>query len=318
MIDRRAFIAAAAATLLAARPSAFGCPTPAVPKRVVFVHGRGQGGFDPVALKAAWMEALQRGCQALGRSFPGDVEVAFPYYGDTLDEFVRQAAVPLTADVQSRGVAVNSDFLAFEAELAEELRQGAGITDAQVDEAYGDNPKAKGPQNWEWVQALLRALDQHGGGISQKSIETFTRDVYLYLTSDRVRTEIDRIVAAQLSTEPAVVVGHSLGSVVSYHVLRTDPRALCVPLYVTVGSPLGVRSIRKRLRPLRHPGRGSAWFNAFDERDVVALYPLDQRNFPVSPAVVNYGKVKNHTDNRHGIAGYLDDGVVAGWVLGAL
>jgi hypothetical protein len=62
----------------------------------------------------------------------------------------------------------------------------------------------------------------------------------------------------------------------------------------------------------------NSWSNAFDTRDIVALYPLDPANFPVSPAITNYNKVNNHTDNRHGIDGYLDNPIVTKWVLDAL
>jgi hypothetical protein len=51
---------------------------------------------------------------------------------------------------------------------------------------------------------------------------------------------------------------------------------------------------------------------------VVALYPLDNDNFPVTTAVQNYPGVRNQTDNRHGISGYLNDKQVAGTVLDAL
>jgi hypothetical protein len=60
------------------------------------------------------------------------------------------------------------------------------------------------------------------------------------------------------------------------------------------------------------------WYNAFDKRDVVALYPLDAANFPVVPAVENNATVKNHTANRHGIDGYLDDANVAKRILDTL
>jgi len=109
-----------------------------------------------------------------------------------------------------------------------------------------------------------------------------------------------------------------LGTVVAYSVLCTDRRSLQVPLFATVGSPLAVRAIGDQFRPLRSPAPVSAWYNAFDPRDVVALYPLDASNFPVQPAIVNYGNVKNSTDNRHGIVGYLDDREVAKRVLDAL
>ena len=202
-------------------------------------------------LKAAWLEALRKGGQASSRSIPTSVEVSFPYYGDMLAEFAAQMDVPLTSDIHARGGPVQDEFLAFQAEVAEEIRKGAEVSDAQVDAEYGPNPKPRGPLNWEWVQAILRALDKHGGGMSQSALELFTRDVFLYTTRAGVRDEIDKIVAAALTEEPTVVVGHSLGSVVAYSVLRSDRRRLKVPLLVTVGCPLGIRPIRDQFRPLK-------------------------------------------------------------------
>jgi len=192
------------------------------------------------------------------------------------------------------------------------------VTDDEVDREYGDNPKPRGPLNWAWVQAILRAIDKHGGGMNQTTLEIATRDVYLYTTRSGVRDEIDRIVGEKIDEQPTLVVAHSLGTVVAYHVLRTDRRALKVPLLVTLGSPLGVRAVRDPLRPLRPPPPVTRWYNAYDKRDVVALYPLDAQNFPIQPPIDNYGKVDNSTENRHGIVGYLDDTDVAKRILGGL
>ncbi len=280
--------------------------------RLVFVHGRSQQGKNPDALKREWLGALEKGLEKNGLVLPAGVEVQLPFYGDRLDAFARESEVPMTEDLRTKGGEADPGFLAFEAAMAEALRQRAGVTDQQINAEYGANPKPKGPQNWEWVQAIFRALDKHVPGMSANVLERFTRDVYLYSTRSGVKTEINGIVAAALTeSEPTVVVGHSLGSVVAYSVLREDPRALQVPLYITVGCPLGVRPIRDQLKPLKFPRPAEAWYNAYDERDVVALYPLDHNNFPVTPAVTNYGKVNNHTDNRHGIVGYLDDPTVA-------
>ena len=90
-----------------------------------------------------------------------------------------------------------------------------------------------------------------------------------------------------------------------------------MPLFLTVGSPLAIRAIRRQFLPLRDPPVGG-WYNAFDPKDVVALYPLDGTNFPVQPAVENYNQVHNSTDNHHGIVGYLDNPEVAGHISDAL
>ncbi len=264
------------------------------PARLVLVHGRSQQGFDPAILKSTWLETLRHGATKINRTLPDQLDVAFPFYGKTLDDFARQFEIPLTTDIQTKGSSVNNDFLSFQAEVAEQMRSKAGITDSQVQDEFGATPTEKGPQNWAWVQAIIRTIDRNAGGVT-----------------------IDSIVATELDESPCVVIGHSLGSVVAYHVLRTDQRALNVRVFVTVGSPLAIRAIRDRFRPIEFP-TARVWYNAFDPRDVVALYPLDATNFPISPAVENYGKVLNGTDNRHGIVGYLDDVDVAKHVLDGL
>jgi hypothetical protein len=288
------------------------------PVRLVMVHGRSQQGLNPVDLQSTWLETLRRGAAKINRSLPQGLDVAFPYYGDVLDEFARKFELPLTTDIQAKGSAVNADFLNFQADVAEEMRQHAGITDAQVQEEFGTNTTEKGPQNWAWVQAIIRAIDRNAGSVSQSAIENFMRDVYLYTTRAGVRDAIDRIVGTAMNEAPSVVIGHSLGSVVAYNVLRTDRRALKVQAYVTVGSPLAIRAVRDRFRPIGFPAPAKTWYNAFDPKDVVALYPLDAANFPVNPAVENFAGVRNATDNRHGIIGYLDDADVTKHVLDAL
>jgi len=286
--------------------------------RLVFVHGRGQAGLNAADLQAAWLSALAEGAQPLGRGLPAGLDIAFPFYGDVLEDFVKRSNLPLTSDVIARGGQPDDDFLAFQAEVAQSLRTGAGVTDEQILTEYGDNPKQRGPLNWEWVHAIFRAIDKHGGGLSADAIEQFLRDVYLYATVETVRDAVDKIVRAKLDGRRTVIVGHSLGTVVAYNVLRTDARKLSIPLLATVGSPLGIRAIRDQLLPLSFPEHVHTWYNAYDPRDVVALYPLDDANFPVSPAIENYGGVKNQTADRHGIAGYLNDKRVAATVLNAL
>jgi hypothetical protein len=315
MIDRRRLNALFIATILNGV-----APSRGADERVklVFVHGRGQAGLNADDLKAAWLSALAEGAQALGRKLPAGLDAAFPFYGDALEEFVKRSNLPTTSQVIARGGQPDDDFLAFQAEVAQSLRARAGITDEQILSEYGDNPKPRGPLNWEWVHAIFRAIDKHGGGLSGDAIEQFLRDVYLYATVETVRETIDKIVRAKLDENKTVIVAHSLGTVVAYNVLRTDDRKLRVPLLATVGSPLGIRAIRDQLLPLSFPAHVQAWYNAFDVRDVVALFPLDGANFPVNPAVENFAGVRNQTADRHGVAGYLNDKHVAAEVLDTL
>jgi hypothetical protein len=281
-------------------------------RQLILVHGRAQQGKDPDALKADWLAALAKGFAKSGLSLPiPETAVHFPYYGDTLAAMVDGGS----ADVVIRGAGADHDEQAFLGAVLEEARQQAGLTEEQVMAAAETEVVDRGPQNWAWVRAIVLALDRVTG-VSGTNIALFTRDVYQYLRDSSIREEIESGVVKGF--EPgidAVVVGHSLGSVVTYNLLRREGhlRGWRVPLYVTVGSPLAVGVIRKVLKSFnttRCPECVGHWFNAMDSRDIVALRALTQDNFPLDPeqpAITNKTDVLNHTRNRHGITGYLDD-----------
>jgi hypothetical protein len=286
--------------------------------QLVFVHGRSQEHKDADALKQEWIEAWQRGLAKSGLSIPiQEHDIRFPFYGDTLYDLVTGVADP--ADVIIRGGAPATE-LAFKQSVIEEIQRAAGISDAQVDEALGAEVRARGPLNWEWVQGILKAIDRHVPGGSGGAIALATNDVYQYLRNPGVRDTIDTGVRAAMDERPTVVVSHSLGTVVAYNLLRRDGAMLHwnVPLLVTVGSPLAVTAIRKGVSPIEYPACVGHWYNAMDERDVVALYPLDDAHFSVTPAIENMREVNNHTTDRHGIDGYLDDPTVARRIYDAL
>jgi hypothetical protein len=290
-------------------------------RQLVFVHGRSQEHKDSAALKAEWIEALNEGLAKSDLSLPileGDVR--FPYYGDTLNDMVEGRSAEAAAAVVIRGTENDSDQKRFMLEVLQEIQTKAGVTDEQLAQVAGSDIVQKGPLNWEWVQGILKAIDRFMPYGSGASIALCTYDVYQYLRNSIIRDRIESgIVKAINPGVETVVVGHSLGTVVSYNLLRVqgNDKGWKVPLFVTVGSPLGVSAIRKTLKsfaPTRCPECVTKWFNATDERDVVALYPLDTKSFPLNPAepsIENKTDVRNHTSNRHGIAGYLDDQEVA-------
>ena len=170
MVNRRSLLMTAAASIAAPMLST-GRLAAQNTARLVLVHGRSQQGFNPADLQKIWLETLRRGAAKLNRTLPDPLEVAFPFYGDRLDELARESEVPLTTDIQAKGTAANNDFLTFQADIAEAIRSRAGVTDAQVNSEYGINTTQKGPQNWAWVQAIIRAIDKYGGGLSESSIE---------------------------------------------------------------------------------------------------------------------------------------------------
>ena len=298
-------------------------------RELVLVHGRAQEHKDSIALKAEWLDALGEGLAKSGLTLPiPESSVRFPFYGDTLYDMVGGQPADTAAEVVVRGTDQNADQKRFTLAVMQEIQAKAGITDDQVAEVLGEEVvRQRGAQNWEWVQGILRAVDRYVPHGSGSSIALFTNDVYQCLKNTGIREHIEEGISKALTPGvDSIVVSHSLGTVVAYNLLQREGKARGwrVPLFVTLGSPLGIGEIRKTLRgmaTLRCPECAGAWFNAMDERDVVALYPLTPAYFPLAPdkpAIVNKTDVRNRTKNRHGIGGYLDDKEVAERIYEAL
>jgi hypothetical protein len=281
--------------------------------RLVMVHGRGQAGKDQMTLRKEWLDALGYGLLRANAHLPEATVVDFPFYGDELERLVTEVGTPLAINANAMGP-VSDDDQTLRGEILEEFALAHGVTRADIEREFAGEPVRMGPANWEWVQAILRALDRVPG-VNSEAVDLFTRDVYVYLTYPGVRKRIDDLVARAVGDEPCVVLAHSLGTIVAYNVLLNRGAGPSVPRFVTVGSPLGIRAIKRHLdTPVRCPGCVKNWFNAYDDRDVVALVPLDAHGFAVEPPIENKKDVLNFTDNRHGIVGYLADPVVAGKV----
>lgn len=288
---------------------------------LVFVHGRAQQDKNADELKQDWIGALRHGLAKSGLDLPiAPDAVRFPYYGNTLRDLVDFPTVQ-AAEVLVHGEGLSDDEQAFMRSVVLEMAAHEGITDRDVLAASGPRVIEQGPLNWGWIQAVLEAMDKVVPGASAASIALFTNDVYHYLRNPGIRDDIETGVRKAMdASAPAVVVGHSLGSVVAYNLLRREGKSSGwqVPLFVTVGSPLGISEIRRSLRPIGHPPCVGQWFNAMDDRDVVSLFPLDANHFGITPSVENKTDVMNSTPNRHGISGYLDDQVVARRIHDAL
>jgi hypothetical protein len=286
-----------------------------VTSELVFVHGRSQQHKNASDLKQAWISSWSEGLSKGGLTLPiSEEDIRFPYYGDTLDALVRGVPDDEIPDVIIRGAGQDRQEEQFAAEVLREAQEQAGITDDQLLAASGDPQLERGVQNWRMVRAIFRAIDERLPGGSGAALALATHDVYQYLRNPGIRDAIDDGVRNAISRErETIVVGHSLGSVVSYNLLRSEGEALGwrIPLYVTVGSPLAITAIKRALSPIAHPACAEEWFNARDRRDIVALYLLDTQHFGVKPAIDNDDDVKNGTSNRHGISGYLSDKDVA-------
>ena len=141
--------------------------------KLVMVHGRGQAGKDPGTLRMEWADALEYGLLRASKRLPAGTQSEFPFYGDELEKMVQQTSTPLSVDAHARGTQSDAEQ-EMRGEMLEDLAFSLGLTRADIEREYAGQPQEKGPQNWEWVQAILRAVDRIPG-INSSAINAFTR-----------------------------------------------------------------------------------------------------------------------------------------------
>ncbi|MEU9608512.1 alpha/beta hydrolase [Streptomyces sp. NPDC048057] len=205
---------------------------------------------------------------AEGLLSPEDVDIAF--YGDAFRAVPRQTR---GAD-EPRRVADLDEGL--EQDLLLALWEAAATAEPdRVAAPAAEGTRAPTPLTVQRaMNALLRSRCMPGA-VAERFLLGTLRQVRRYLEDDAVRRHARNAVASRIGPDTAVVVGHSLGSVVAYEALCADPgnvRAL-----VTLGSPLGMpKLVFDRLDPAPVDGRGAwpkgvrSWTNLCDGHDVVA------------------------------------------------
>ncbi|WP_444904769.1 hypothetical protein ACJJIU_08195 [Microbulbifer sp. CnH-101-E] len=284
-------------------------------RELVFVHGRAQEFKSSTQLKSDWIDAFRKGLAKSGLDLPiPETKIRFPYYGQTLHDLVKGSSIENSAKVIVRGSGPSREEELFFINILEEIRKNYNVSDRQLREVDDSQVVERGILNWEWVQTILKGIDRFVPGASSTSIALFIKDAYEYLVNTGLKSLIDDGVRNAFDPNvETVVVSHSLGTIISYSLLTAegDFQGWKVPLHLTLGSPLAVTSVKHKLSPIRFPKCVGHWFNAMDERDVVALYPLNKKYFPITPSIENKTNIDNHTSNRHGIDGYLDDAEVA-------
>lgn len=122
--------------------------------------------------------------------------------------------------------------------------------------------------------AKIRWFASVGFSFAESWVNRSLAQVTAYLTDDTIRSAAQSSVHALIGPETKVVIGHSLGSVVAYETLRSLDRPL--PLFITLGSPLGLETIvypRLRPQPPRFPAAVERWVNVADRDDIVAAEP---------------------------------------------
>jgi hypothetical protein len=222
---------------------------------VVGVHGIGQQQSGRLQLLDAWRPALGDGVErAVGRNGPTP-ELDLAYYADLYAEI---AAVKGVAEV-----AVDHDMVEF----FEEIEQEVVTEEPPAELKKGGVPAPLG--------RLAGWLDHKFGLGAHLLFFGDLVQVRRYQREDALATQICDRVREAIGSETRVLVSHSLGSVVAYEYLCLEAHHKVESL-VTLGSPLGLRSVQDRLRTKGADGRPASpdgvkrWVNVRDVNDPVA------------------------------------------------
>jgi hypothetical protein len=158
--------------------------------------------------------------------------------------------------------------------------------------------------------ARMRPFARLGVGFAERFLIRALRQVSRYLTDDSLREQALARVLDLIDTDTRVLVGHSLGSVVAYEAVhRLDQHPL--PLLVTLGSPLGIRTViydRLRPQPPAVPSVLGRWVNLVDPDDLVAAEPDLTIGFPGPPGVLSSGYTVDNGATPHDATFYLTAG----------
>lgn len=305
--------------------------------RLVFVHGIG-GQRRPEIDRQRWASALAQGARQAGHSkaaaslVDGSLtEVIFADYSNLFQAPYSQGWGDVTADEEEAQVLV--DLLAAviethtsaphrsaDAALARALAQLRPRGDAQgggdpIRRAVNAATTVLGAGPWK------RAGQWASGKLLVRDLAQVARYLARHEPDHEKRTLDARIreaVGEAFGSGPAVVIAHSLGSVVCFEALHE--KNIDIPLMVTLGSPLAMRAVvwpRIAPRPPSTPANVMRWLNYWDRDDIIMARPILELDFapnasgvvPVSARIDSDG-IWVHTATK-----YLSKADVAGPIM---
>ncbi|GAB2586455.1 hypothetical protein Aab01nite_51550 [Paractinoplanes abujensis] len=274
---------------------------------IIYVHGNGNQ-IAADRLRSEWDHAL------FGRDLGTASRMA--YWARLRYAAPRGEAAGLEAAAAADPAQMFLSPEAFADDVLGEARQDQGL----AAEAAGDDQQLK-----KWLLRMVYTADalangEAGGPVTEALplprrlrlaafralVKNAFTDVYAYFFGgmrDPMRTVVED--ALKNAGAPLVVVGHSLGTIVAYEALRRVGSQADVRLFVTAGSPLGVREVQDLLQePLRVPDGVREWRNVNDALDLVALDHRIRPEYAPAERCTDF-IVSNGSDNHHGIGEYL-------------
>ncbi|MFD8595014.1 alpha/beta hydrolase [Kitasatospora sp. NPDC059646] len=313
-----------------------------VKPQLVFVHGIGRP-RDPQQELVEWTRALADGARAAGfadrisaLTAGWAADASFAHYADLFyDADAQGAGEPGEGDEEEAAVMLGL-LAEFVDELLERPEHGDSRDLRRIRAQLAPDGQAQGAGNLaRTLAAGLAALAAVPGlnagvrALSRQKILSIVSQPGRYLarrhpdaagrTLDRrIR---DRVLACLDPARPAIVVAHSLGTVVALEALAEHPGP--VPLFVTLGSPITTRGLvwpLLRPHPPATPATVDAWADFRDGDDLVV--PKRRLAKAVAPNARGVQPISDRMDSAtlwpHDATTYLRRAEVAAPVMRAL
>ncbi len=289
--------------------------------RMILVHGINQQRKNAQRIHDEWCGSLRKSLSKLGRD-PLDrlTRIDAAFYGDLLDQL---SSLNPTSEAIALGTDdASDDFDEFAVKAFEQMALKLGVTKAQIEAEANETvvPQGAGPHK-KWLKAIARALETISPLHGTVALRVLAQ-AHAYIRNQHVHDEVNKAVRPLFEDdEPAIVVSHSLGTIVAYSLLRefaAKGRSRNSPLFVTLGSPLGIDSVRRAFaKPRVRPANVTRWVNGADPEDFVALR-TQLSAVDYGPDVENVPDIENGQQDPHSIAGYLSDPRIAKAIADAI
>lgn len=289
--------------------------------RMILVHGINQGSKSADIVREEWLRHLRKTYRRHG---PDPLKrlsrIQAAFYGAKLEQLT---AFPATPGAIAQGVEeAPDDFDMFAKDALAEMGIKLGATAEMYAQEANQTVVAQGAGvHKKWLKAVSRVV-QRVSPLHGSLALRLLAEAHAYISNPHNARQVDALVQPLFEDdEPAIVVAHSLGTIVAYKLLRKfaeDGRPRCCPLFLTLGSPLGIDVVRMAFAvPRTAPANVMRWVNGADPEDFVALrVALTADNF--GEGIENISDIENGYDDPHGIKGYLSDERVAAAIRDAI
>ena len=281
------------------------------------IHGIFQNRQTPQSLRDAWSAGLGASIGSYCRSTDTTVPIpacVVPHFSALLPRSMGQLDASVDLDLADTGI-VELEFLT------------SALQDVFIDTTPEEFDKfaARGlalggglPATSKRLNRLLLAVDGRWPHASRAMVWVL-HEVYLYLYEAEAALEVRRFICDEAPRETRIVIGHSLGSVIAYDLLRRGQLPQ-VHTFFAVGSPLGFPTVQKALartmdnRTEPSDLRLHSWATIYDPRDAVT----GGRGLNHAWPQTNDIPVENRRRNSHGIREYLGQASLGAAVCEAL